>query len=574
MKVKFLKAIMLSLSLLVATMIAERPSRAQQSSDAAGEYDVLIKNGRIMDGTGDPWYYGDIAVRGDRIVKIGDLKDASAKRTIDASGMVVAPGFIDMLGQSESSLLIDHRSLSKLSQGITSEITGEGGSIAPQDQQTLTPLQPFLEHYHLTIDWTDLDGYFKRLEEAKPAINLGTYVGAAQVREAVIGDVDRAPTPEELDKMKQLVAQQMQQGALGISTALIYPPGSYAKTDELIALAKVAAQYGGIYATHMRSEGATEFQAVDEALRIGREAGLPVEIFHLKVSGKPRWGQMPKLIAKIQAARDSGENVAADMYPYRAGATALASALPPWVADGGVSKLLERLHDPKIRARIRKEMASDHPDWENLYYDCGGATGVMISGVFNPALEKYDGKMLAEAAKMMGKDPLDALFQIVLDDHAQTGALYFMASESDLDYGLKQPWTSIGLDFNETSLDGPLFEAHGHPRGWGAMPRFLGHYVRDGHMMRMEDAIRKITSLPAEREHLYDRGLLRPGFFADITIFDPATIIDTATYTNPNSLSKGVEYVFVNGQLEFDHGALTGVFAGVPLRGQGWKREN
>ena len=571
LKVQFVEAILLALCIVTVAIFGSQPARAQQSSDAGGEYDVLIKNGRIMDGTGDPWYYGDIAVRGDRIVKMGDLHGATAKRTIDAKGMVVAPGFIDMLGQSETSLLIDHRSLSKLSQGITSEITGEGGSVAPQDQLTLTPMQPYLEHYHLKVDWTDLAGYFKRLEEAKPAINLGTYVGAAQVREAVIGDVDRAPTREELERMEQLVAQQMQQGVLGVSTALIYPPGSYAKMDELIALAKVAAQYGGIYASHMRSEGATEFQALDEALRIGREAGLPVEIFHLKVSGKARWGEMPKLVAKIQAARDSGENVAADMYPYRAGATALASALPPWVADGGVDKLLERLRDPKIRARIKQEMAADHPDWENLYHDAGGAPGVLISGVFNPALQKYNGKTVAEAAKMMGKDPLDALFQIVLDDHAQTGALYFIAGESDLEYGLKQPWTSIGLDYNETSLDGPLFEPHGHPRGWGAMPKFLGHYVRDQHLMRMEDAIRKITSLPAEREHLYDRGLLRPGFYADITIFDPATIIDMATYTNTNSMSKGVEYVFVNGQLEFDNGQLTGVFAGRPLRGQGWK---
>ncbi|HET7839974.1 MAG TPA: amidohydrolase family protein, partial [Terriglobia bacterium] len=295
----------------LAWMVASGAMRAQESA----EYDVLIKNGRILDGTGNPWFTGDVGVRGDRIVRIGNLKNATAKQVIDASGLVVAPGFIDMLGQSETSLLIDNRALSKLSQGITSEITGEGGSIAPQDDLTLAPMKPFLEHYRLTVDWTDLDGYFKRLDAAKPAINLGTYVGAAQVREAVIGDGDRAPTAEELERMKQLVAQAMQQGALGLSTALIYPPGNYARTDELIALAKVAAQYGGIYATHMRSEGASEFEALDEAFRIGREAGLPVETFHLKVSGKSRWGNMAKVAAKIQAVRDSGLNVAADMYP-------------------------------------------------------------------------------------------------------------------------------------------------------------------------------------------------------------------------------------------------------------------
>jgi N-acyl-D-amino-acid deacylase len=546
-------------------------SSRKAPAPATGQYDVLIENGRIMDGTGNPWYQANIAIRGDRIAAIGKLTGAKAKRVIDARGQVVAPGFIDMLGQSETALLIDNRSQSKLSQGITTEITGEGGSIAPQDALTLAPLQPFLKQYHLKVDWTTLDGYFRRLEKQGTPINLGTYVGAAQVREAVLGDVDRAPTPAELIKMQDLVAQAMKNGALGISTALIYPPGHFAKTDELIALAKVASAYGGIYATHMRSEGATEFQALDEAIEIGRQAHIPVEIFHLKVSGKPRWGEMPKLVAKIDAARASGLDIRADMYPYLAGATALASCLPPWVANGGMQKLLDHLKDPATRQKIKAEMSSDHPGWENLYYDSGGAPGVMISGVANPDLKPYDGKTIAEVAKMQHKQPLDALFDFILADKGQTGALYFIASEKDLEYGLEQPWTSIGLDANELSLDGPLFEPHTHPRAFGSMPRFLGHYVRDLHLMSMERAIRKITSMPAQREHLTDRGLLEPGYFADITVFNPQTIIDKATYQQPTQLSVGVDYVFVNGQLEFENGKLTGAIAGRPLRGPGWQ---
>ena len=529
-------------------------------------FDIIIRNGHIIDGSGNPWYSGDIAIQGDRIVAIGKLDNARARRVIDASGLVVAPGFIDMLGQSEFSLLVDNRAISKLSQGITTEITGEGGSAAPQDGLTLDALAPSIEPYHLKVDWIDLSGYFRRLESKGTPLNLGTYVGAAQVREAILGDVNRAPAPDELEKMKALVAQAMQQGAFGISTALIYPPGHYAKTEELIELARVAAQYGGIYATHMRSEGQSEIAAIEETLRIGREAHLSVEIFHMKVSGKTRHGGMVKVVEMIQAARDAGQDVSADMYPYLAGATALASALPPWVADGGLNKLLERLKDPAIRARIKTELGSDHPDWENLYFDSGGASGVMVSSVVNKDLKQFTGKTVAEIAAAQNKDPLEALFDFILADNGQAGALYFIASEEDLQHGLKQPWTSIGLDANEMPLDGLLFELHAHPRTFGSMPRFLGHYVRDLHLMSLEQGIRKITSLPAQREHLMARGLLKEGFYADVTIFDPATILDKATYTEPAQLSVGVKYVFVNGQLEFEDGKMTGVMAGRALR--------
>jgi N-acyl-D-amino-acid deacylase len=548
----------------LAGLLAFLPTGCHSGAPAA-DYDVLIRHGQILDGSGGAPYAGDVAIRGDRIVSIGSFENVKAKREIDATGLVISPGFIDMLGQSELSLLIDNRSQSKLSQGITSEITGEGGSIAPQNQLTIAPQKIILDHYHLSIDWQDLAGYYRRLEKSGIPINLGTYVGASQVRQAVLGDVDRAPTPAELQQMESLVATAMQQRALGLSTALIYPPGHYATTTELIALAKVASKYGGIYASHMRSEGQSEMAAIDEAIRIGREANLPVEIFHLKVSGKARWGDMPKVVAKLQAARDSGLDIAADMYPYTAGATQLASSLPPWVADGGMEKLLERLRDPAIRRRIVADMARDHNDWENLYLDCGGGRGVMISAVVNPDLQPYEGKTVAEVAKAENKPEMDALFDFILADKGQTAALYFMANENDLQYGLKQPWTSIGLDAGETSLDGPLFEPHTHPRAWGSMPRFLGHYARDVKLLDLPQAVRKITSLPAQREHLSGRGLLKSGFYADVTIFDPAAILDTATYSDPNQVSKGVQYVLVNGQLEWDRGKLTDATAGRAL---------
>jgi N-acyl-D-amino-acid deacylase len=555
----------------IAAAPYDAPLDAGQNGSA---YDLLIRNGHILDGTGNPWYAADIAISGERIAAVGDLHDARAKREIDARGKMVSPGFIDMLGQSEVSLLLDNRSLSKLSQGITTEITGEGGSIAPQNEKTLAPLKPFLDHYKLTVDWTNLDGYFRRLEKQGTPLNIGTYVGSAQIREAVIGDDDRAPTPQELEQMKSLVEQAMKEGALGISSALIYPPNIYAKTDELIELAKVASKYGGLYATHMRSEGAAEMPALAEAIRIGREAHLPVEIFHLKVSGQPRWGSMKNVVAAVQQARDSGLDIAADMYPYIAGSTALASALPPWVADGGPKKLLERLKDPQIRERIKKDLAGDHSDWENLLYDCGGGRGVLISSVESPDLKSFDGKTLDDVAKAWKKSPEDTLMDFVLADQAQTGAIYFMASEEDLKTGLQQPWTSIGLDANEMSLDGPNYEPHTHPRAFGSMPRFLGRYVRDAHLLPLESAIRKITSLPAQREHLDSRGILKPDYFADITIFDPATIIDRATFTKPDQLSEGVDFTIVNGQVEFDHGKLTGATAGRVLRGRGWQPAN
>jgi N-acyl-D-aspartate/D-glutamate deacylase len=361
----------------------------------------------------------------------------------------------------------------------------------------------------------------------------------------------------------------MKDGAFGVSSSLIYPPNSYSKTEELIELAKVASRYCGIYATHMRSEGESEVSALAEAVRIGREAQLPVEVFHLKVSGKVRWGNMKKIVGAIQQARDSGLDITADLYPYIAGATGLDAELPPWVADGGPERLLDRLKDPSVRARIRKELATDQPDWENLLFDAGGASGILIASVQNPKLKQFEGKRLAEVAKAWNKSPEDTLMDFVLEDRAQTVAIDFYGSEDDLKTGLSQTWTSIGLDGPEMSLDGPTYEAHTHPRIMGSMPRFLGHYVRDERLMPLESAIRKITSLPAQREHLEGRGLLLQGNFADITIFDAATIIDHATYEKPDQPSTGVDYVIVNGELAYEDAKPTGIKAGRVLRGRG-----
>ena len=543
---------------------------AAYDSSLAPEYDLILRNGRIIDGSGNPWFAADVGVKGDRITAVGDLRGHHASREIDASGKVIAPGFIDMLGQSEVGLLLDNRSLSKLSQGITTEITGENATIAPQSEKTLAAMKPFLASSKLQVDWNTFDGYFRRLQKQGTPLNFASYVGAAQLRAAVIGYDDRPPSDEELEKMMSLAVQAMKDGAMGLSTALVYPPATYAKTEEIIALAKVVAQYGGMYATHVRSEGASEMQALDEAVRIGREANLPVEIFHLKVMGQSRWGNMKDVVAKIQAARDSGLDIAANMYPYVAGSTALSSALPPWVADGGKQKLLERLKDPAIRERIKKELTEDNGNWENFYLDAGGAKGVLIAGTRAPELKQFEGKTLEEIAKIWKKSPVDALMDFVLADPGRTDTIYFVATEDDLRLGLTQSWTSIGLDYGEMSLDGPLHELHGHPRAFGSVPRFLGKYVRDERLMTMESAIRKLTSLPAQREHLAARGQLQPGFYADIVVFDPKAIIDRATYPVPDKLSEGIDFTIVNGQIEYDHGKLTGVTAGMVLHGRGW----
>ena len=535
-------------------------------------YDVLIRNGRVVDGTGNPWFAADVGIVGDKVVFVGRAPaGASAKQTIDASGLIVAPGFIDMLGQSEVALLIDKRGFSKITQGVTTEITGEGGSIAPQNQKTIAPQKDFLQHYHLNVDWTDLDGYFRRLQQQGSALNLGTYIGAAQLREYVIGDEDRSPTAAELQQMQQLMDTGMKQGAMGVSSALIYAPGNYAKTDELIALAKVASHYGGVYASHMRNEGDMEPQALDEAFRIGREANIPVEIFHLKVSGRQNWGKMKDVVAAIEHARRSGIDVTADQYPYLAGATSLGATIPPKYHNGGTDAFIARLKDPATRKQIRADLESTAPAAFENFWHGAGPQGILVASVLSPQLKQYEGKYISQIAQMQNKDPLDALMDLVVADHDNTGAIYFIIGEDDMKLAMKQPWVSVGTDHGEVAPDGPLSEGKAHPRGYGSFPRILGKYVREQHVLTLEDAIRKFTSLPAQREKLHQRGEVKPGYFADITIFDPQKVNDLATYENPAQQSVGIEYVLVNGVVELEHGKLTGQLGGRPLRGPGYQ---
>jgi len=539
-------------------------------AQTAPQFDVLIRNGRVFDGSGNPWFRADIGIVGDRITFIGPADDkATAKQTIDAEGLIVAPGFIDMLGQSETTLLIDKKAVSKLTQGITTEITGEGDSVAPTSAKLLAEDKEYYEHYGLKADWRSLDQYFNRLEKQQPGINLGTYVGATQVRRLVIGSDNRPPTADELKKMTDIVDDAMSDGAMGVSSALIYAPANYAKTDELIALAKVAAKYGGIYATHMRNEGDTEIDALNETFRIAREANIPVEIFHFKASGKENWGKMPLMIAAIEKARAEGLDITADQYPYIAAATSLDAIVPPEFKSGGRDAFVERLKDPAQRAAIRKAVEGAD-NFENWIKGTGGPQGILITDVLQDDLKKYQGKTVADLGKMMNKDPLEAAFDLIVQSRDNTGAVYFSMNENDVKLAMRQPWVSVDNDASGVNPEGPLGESKTHPRAYGTFPRILGKYVRDEKNLTLADAIRKFTSLPAQRMKLRDRGLIKPNYFADITIFNPDTVKDVATYEDSNRPSQGIEYVVVNGVVSLDHGKLTGQTGGRPLRGPGY----
>lgn len=537
------------------------------------QFDLLIKNGRIVDGSGNAGYFADLGITGDRIVSIGKLSEATAARTIDAQGLVVAPGFIDMLGQSEAYLLIDPRAMSKVMMGVTTEITGEGESIAPINERQIKEQEDFLKRFSLTIDWRTLDEYFKRLEKQGSGVNLGTFVGATQVREYVIGYDDRPPTPQELDQMKKLVADAMRDGALGLSTSLQYVPARFAKTGELIELAKVARQYGGIYATHQRSEANTIDASLNEVFEIALKAKIPVEIWHLKTAYKKNWGRMSHVLTRIQQARDHGLDVTADIYPYIAGSTALTACLPPWALEGGTDQMLTRLRDPLMRKRLKKEISEDHQDWENIYLGSGGPSGVLIGSVVNRELEPLQGKRFSEIAAEQKKDPLDTVFDLILADHGQTGAIYFMMSEADMRAAMQSPFVSFCTDSGSRATDGPLAGSKSHPRGWGSYPRILGRYVRDEKLLSLEAAIQKMTGGPAARVGLRERGLIKEGMFADITIFDPAKVIDRATFESPNQYPIGIEYVLVNGKISVDKGQRTSALGGRVLRGPGFRQD-
>src|SRR5580700_6162746 len=556
----------LSVVLVFALLLAAAHSSPAQSPRP---FDLIITNGHIIDGTGSPWYSADVGIRDGKIAAIGNLAAASRARTIDAAGKVVAPGFIDMLGQSELSILVEPRLPSKIYQGITSEITGEGGSIAPLNDAIIQVDLPGYEHYKITPDWRTFRQYFARLEKQGMGINLASYVGATQVRRMVLGDDDRQPTPEQLEQMKALVRDAMKDGAVGVSTALEYAPAPYAKTDELIALAAEGGKFGGIYSTHMRNESDSVLEAIDEALRIGREAHVPVEIWHLKVAGKNNWGRMPEVVAKINAARAAGADVTADTYAYTAWFNDFSAFIPPWAHDGGAAKLVERLKDPATRARIRQDMLTPSKDWDNEWQEIPGPEAIMIGVVQNPKMLALEGKRLSEIAKLWNKDPIDALFDFLIED-PNTGVAVFGMSEPDVTVALEQPWVAIDNDSSGTSPEGILGQEHPHPRAYGTFPRILRKYVREEKALTLEDAIRKFSALPAQRLHFTYRGVLKAGLWADVVIFDPVTVRDLATFDNPNQLSEGMDYVLVNGIPVIDQGKMTGALPGKVLRGPGY----
>jgi dihydroorotase/N-acyl-D-amino-acid deacylase len=535
-------------------------------------FDLVITNGHIIDGTGSPWYSGDVGVRSGKIAAIGNLSGAPRTRTVDVHGMVVAPGFIDMLGQSELTILVEPRLPSKIYQGITTEITGEGDSAAPLNDAIIQANRHYYDHYQITPDWRSFQQYFARLEKQGMGINLASYIGATQVRRMVLGDDDKQPTPAQLDQMRELVRQAMREGAVGLSTSLEYAPAPYAKTEELIALAAEASKFGGIYATHMRNESNNVLSAIDEALRIGRQGHIPVEIWHLKVAGKANWGRMPEVVAKINAARAEGMDVSADTYAYPAWFNDFSAFVPAWAHDGGNAKLIERLKDPAMRARIRKDMTTPSNTWDNEWEEISGPQDILIGVVHNPKLLPLQGKRLAEVAKLQNKDPMDALFDLLIEDNALTEVAVFGMSEPDVVLALQQPWMAFDNDSSGASPEGILGQEHPHPRAYGTFPRILRKYVREEKRLTLEDAIRKFSALPAQRMRLTDRGVLKAGMWADVVVFDPATIRDLATFENPNQLSQGMEYVLVNGVAVIDQGKQTGALPGKVLRGAGHAR--
>jgi N-acyl-D-aspartate/D-glutamate deacylase len=532
---------------------------------ATAPYDVVIRNGHVIDGTGSPWYAADIGIRAGKIAAIGRLTEAPAKRTIDARGMVVAPGFIDMLGQSEMTILVNPHLPSKIFQGITTEVTGEGSSIAPLNDAILKADRVTWEHYGVQPTWRTFRDYFARLRKQGMGINLASYVGATQVRRMVLGDDDRAPNPAELERMKALVRDAMREGAVGLSTSLQYAPAPYAKTEELIALAAEAAKFGGTYASHIRDEGDSIMPALDEAFRIGREANIPVEIWHLKAAGKSNWGRMPEIVARIEAARKSGLDVAADTYAYPAAFNTFSAVIPPWAHDGGDKKLIERLKDPAIRARIRKEMETPSAEWNNEWQQVKGPESFILSAVQNPKLIPLQGKSIAEIAKLWNKDPIDTVFDILIEDEAFTMVGMFIMDEPDVALAVRQSWVSICNDSQGSALDGVLGKEHPHPRAFGTFPRILRKYVREEKLLTLEDAVRKFTSLPAQRMRFADRGVLKDGMWADVVVFDPETVRDLATFDQPNQLSEGMRFVLVNGVPVIEDGKMTDALPGKVL---------
>ena len=554
---------------LVAVVLISACGR-RETGNRKRVYDLVLKNGWIVDGSGNPRYRGDVAIGGDRIAAVGFLNGATAPETLDVHGLVVSPGFIDMMGQSEINVLIDNRVLSKITQGVTTEVTGEGGSVAPLTDRLVLDDSAAMKKWHYREDWRDLDGYFAQVAKQGSTLNIATFVGATQVRLAVVGKDDRQPTDVELAHMTAIVDTLMEQGALGLWTALEYAPASYSKTEEIIALAKAARRHGGVYASHMRNEGIRIDDALDEVFRIARAADIPAEISHLKVSGRQSWGRMPRVLARIDSARAAGLDVTADQYPYIRAATALDASIPTWAQSGGWDSLLARLRDPATRARLRDEMLNP-TRLESFYYEAGGGDGVLITGTFQDSLRYLQGKRVSEIAAARHRDAVETLFDIVLAEGGhRTDAVYSVMDEPDVQAAMKTWWVAVNTDFGGVAPDGPFGTQSAHPRAYGTFARILGHYSRDLKLFPLEFAVRKMTALAAQRVGLSDRGLLKAGMAADITVFDPASVADKATFEQPHQPSVGFAYVFVNGQKVLDHGRLTAARPGRGLRGPGY----
>jgi N-acyl-D-aspartate/D-glutamate deacylase len=531
----------------------------------AQDFDILIRGGRIADGTGNPSFLGDIGIRQGRIVAMGPLAGKTAKRTIEASGLVVAPGFIDIHNHSDYTIVTDGNAQSMIRQGVTSMIFGEGGSAAPvggkQDRSSER------------ADWTDFNGYFAKLLRQGISTNIGTYVGSSQIWTYVHGEQAGPATKTEVDQMRVLVDQAMEQGALGVASSLSGPPGSWIDTDTMVAMCSEASKYGGIYSTHMRTEGQGVFESVAEAIEIGRRAHVPVDIIHLKIAEHKLWGQMPELVATIANARAQGVEVQTNVYPYRAGQNNLATIIPPWAHEGGTEAMIRRLQDPSLRPRLENEILHGIPgsNWYDHYTATGSWEGMLLVSFRNPRYKQYEGKRMNEVIQSMGKPPIDVLFDLLVNNGGSVPTVYFHHSEKDMQYALKQPFSSIGSDGTAVATEGPLAKGHPHPRYYGTFPRILGRYVREEKVLTLEEAIRKMTSANAAKVRQFDRGLLRPGMWADVTVFNPNTVIDNATFEKPHQYASGIEYVLVNGTLVLEKEKHTGARPGVILYGPGKK---
>ena len=549
--------------------VAFAPLASGLEPQTAGKFDFIIKGGTVYDGTGEKPRVIDVAIRGDRIAALGNFSADQAKTVIDAKGLAVAPGFINMLSWSTESLIEDGRSQSEIREGVTTEIMGEGYSMGPLNDRMKERILSQQGDIKYEIKWSTLSEYLRYLEQRGISCNVASFVGATTIRDFVIGLEDKQPTPEQLEQMRQLVRQEMEAGALGIGTSLIYPPAFYAKTEELIELCKVAAKYQGKYISHMRSEGNQLLQAIDELLRISREANIPAEIYHIKAAGQPNWGKADAMLAKIEDARKAGLKITADMYTYTAAGTGLDACLPPWTEDGGYPALFKRLRDPATREKIAAEVRTPTDKWENLYLAAGSPEKILLSGFKSEKLKPLTGKSLAEIAKMRGKDPIETAMDLIAEDESRIDTIYFLMSEENVKKEIVKPWVSFGSDEASQAPEGNFMKSNCHPRAYGNFARVLGKYARDEKLLTLEQAIRKLSGLPATNLGLDHRGFVQEGMFADVVVFDPATVGDRATFEKPHQYAVGMKHVFVNGAQVLKDGEHTGAKPGKAIWGPG-----